>query len=200
MGINLEYPSGATPLDPDEAQGLIPGHITTQAQLNRWELQNVAAGEAWALEQKKHDILSFDFMKKLHKRMFGRTWRWAGAKRKTEKSIGIAPEAIEVEIKKLCDDVKAQLEYKSYPIEEIAARFHHRLVLIHPFPNGNGRFTRLMADLLLLQNGVERFRWGSDALNADGEIRASYIAALRAADGKDYRPLFQFLKVTEPKA
>lgn len=195
MGINFKYPAGATPLDPDEAAGLIPDHITTQEQLNRWELRNVTAGQSWAFATKRKDILSFDFMKILHKNMLGDTWRWAGERRKTEKNIGIAPENIEVEIKKLCDDVEAQLNYKSLPMDEIAARFHHRLVYIHPFPNGNGRFARLLTDLLLVQNGAERFSWGNTAdLDEDGIVRGQYIAALQAADAKDHSKLFEFVR------
>ena len=198
MGINLHYPVGATPLDPNEAAGLIPDHITTQEQLNEWEYRNVSQGERWAFARKRKNILSFDFMKALHKRMFGDTWSWAGERRTTEKTIGIAPENIAVELKKLCENVESQLKYKSWPIDEIAARFHHRLVYIHPFPNGNGRFARTMTDLLLVQNGKERFTWGATDLIGDGEIKHQYISALRAADAKDYTHLFGFVR-SNPK-
>lgn len=197
MGVTLEYPVGATPLDRDEAAGLIPSHITTQGQLNAWELQNVLEGERWAFGRKQKDILSLDFMKALHKRMFGGTWSWAGEIRTTEKNIGIAPGNIYVEIKILCDDIRVQLADGYWSTPEIAARFHHRLVSIHPFPNGNGRFSRTMADLLLVRNGIGRFAWGADLI-AEGEIRHRYISSLRAADGKDYSPLFKFLNVISP--
>lgn len=194
MGIILEYPAGATPLDRDEAAGLIPSHIANQGQLNAWELQNVLEGERWAFGRKHKEILSVDFMKSLHRRMFGDTWKWAGDIRTTEKNIGIAPANIYVEIKILCDDIRVQLAAKHWSMTEIAARFHHRLVSIHPFPNGNGRFSRTMADLLLVQNGSGRFVWGAD-LVVEGEIRHQYISSLREADKKDYRPLFEFLNI-----
>ncbi len=139
-------------------------------------------------------------MQTLHKRMFGDTWRWAGEIRKTEKNVGVAPENIEVELKKLCDDVQAQLKDKAWNIDEIAARFHHRLVYIHPFPNGNGRFARTMTDLLLVQNGADRFTWGKANLNSDGEARDRYISALRAADAKNYASLFDFVRDTPKKS
>lgn len=194
MGIALEYAIGATPLDCEEAAGLVPSHIANQGQLNAWELQNVLKGERWAFGRKHKDILSLDFMKTLHKRMFSDTWSWAGEIRTTEKNIGIAPANIYVEIKILCDDIRVQLEDGHWSIPEIAARFHHRLVSIHPFPNGNGRFSRTMTDLLLVQNGNGRFAWGAD-LVAEGEIRHRYISSLRAADGRDYRPLLGFLNI-----
>ena len=192
MGVTFEYPVGATPLDRDEAAALIPSHISTQGQLNAWELQNVLYGERWAFGRKHRIILSLEFMRLLHKRMFGDTWRWAGEIRTTEKNIGIAPGNIYVEIKILCDDVETQLKYNHWPMKEIAARFHHRLVSIHPFPNGNGRFSRTMADLLLGANGEERFAWGAD-LVGEGEIRSRYISSLRSADQRDYSSLFYFL-------
>jgi Fic-DOC domain mobile mystery protein B len=188
------HPPGATPLDPDEAAGLIPGHITTQEQLNEWELANILEGERWAFSRKRKDLLTLRFVRLLHRRMFASTWRWAGVFRKTGKNIGIDPVQIAPELKKLCDDVAYQIEHRSYPIDEIAARFHHRLTWIHPFPNGNGRFSRTMADLLLLQNGAPRFTWGAGDLVTEGGARQRYIQALRAADGRDYAPLLEFVR------
>ncbi len=194
MGLKFNYPPGATPLDPDEAEGLIPTHITTQGQLNEWELANIREGERWAFSRKRSDLLSIQFAKRLHKQMFGNTWRWAGTFRSTEKNIGVDPAQITTELKKLFDDVAYQIEHKSYQLDEIAARFHHRLTWIHPFPNGNGRHARLMTDLLLKQNGAKLFNWGSDNLVAPGEVRDRYIAALRVADGRDYALLFKFVR------
>lgn len=193
MGLRLTYPLGATPLDPDEAEGLIPRHISTQGQLNEWELQNILEGQQWAFTRRPANLLTIDFMQSLHRRMFGNTWHWAGTLRITEKSIGVAPEFISVRLRDLCDDIGAQQEYRSFPPREIAARFHHRLVFIHPFPNGNGRFSRLMTDLLLEEFGEPPFTWGEGDLIADGEVRSRYIAALRAADARDYGPLLNFL-------
>ena len=114
---------------------------------------------------------------------------------KDRKNIGVAPEAIEVEIKKLCEDTEAQLKEKSRSIDEIAARFHHRLVYIHPFPNGNGRFARTMTDLLLVQHDSARFTWGAgDLISNTSEVRKRYISALRAADGRKYSELFAFVR------
>lgn len=193
--MKLEYPPGATPLDPDEAAGLIPDHVTNQVQLNRWELQNVLNGEQWAFANKHADLLTLDFLLTLHKRMFGDTWRWAGTIRRSEKNIGVAPEHIEAELRNLFGDVEAQLRDKSWPLDEIAARFHHRLVSIHPFPNGNGRLARTMTDLLLAQQGSPRFGWGSgDLTSTDSDVRRRYISALQFADKRDYRQLFEFLQ------
>lgn len=193
MGLNLDYPAGATPLDPDEAAGLIPAHITTMGQLNDWEAQNIVQAELW-LRGRRRELLSPDFVRLLHRHMFSETWKWAGKFRNTEKSIGIDPAHISARTHDLLEDIKAQLQYKSYSLDEIAARFHHRLVSIHPFANGNGRHARLMADLLLEENGAPRFSWGQNSTADAVTVREQYIGALRAADGKNYQPLFNFVR------
>lgn len=195
MGIEFELPLGATPLDPDDAAGLLPSHIRTQGELNEWEFGNVARGEEWAFGKMHGEILTIDFLLVLHRKMFGDTWSWAGEFRKKEvQPIGVAPDQIRVALKTLLEDVKAQIQYKSWDIAEIAARFHHRLVAIHPFPNGNGRFSRTMADLLMVHSDRKPFAWGAH-LEREEEARAKYIAALQAADRKDYQPLFDLVGI-----
>lgn len=193
MAVNLDYPPGATPLDADELTSLIPGHITTQGELNEWEQLNIVQGEEWARKQRK-EILNETFVRQLHKQMFGETWRWAGEFRKSDKNIGVDWLKIGVELKKLLDDVRYQIEHGSFPADEIAVRFHHRLVAIHPFPNGNGRHARLMADLLAERLGQPRFSWGSRNLINASDTRRNYIAALQAADARDYAPLLAFAR------
>lgn len=193
MAINLDYPPGATPLDGDELASLIPGHITTQGELNEWEQLNIVQGENWARKQRK-EILNEGFLRQLHRQMFGETWKWAGEFRKSDKNIGVDWLKIGVELKKLLDDTHFQIEHASYPPDEIAIRFHHRLVAIHPFPNGNGRHARLMADLLIERLGKPRFTWGSHSLVDANATRQQYIAALQAADRRDIAPLLAFAR------
>lgn len=173
----------------------MPRHLSTQSQLNEWEHQNILAGQQWAFSRRRPDLLSIEFMQVLHKKMFGDTWRWAGTFRTTEKNIGAAPEYISVRAKDLFEDIRAQQHYKSFPPREMAARFHHRLVAVHPFPNGNGRLSRLMTDLLLVEMSEVPFTWGEGDLVAEGELRRQYIAALREADAFEYRALLDFLRV-----
>ena len=193
MAINLDYSSGATPLDADELASLIPGHITTQGELNEWEQLNILQGEAWAGKQ-RNDILDETFIRRLHRQMFGETWRWAGEFRKSDKNIGVDWLKISVELRNLLDDVRYQIDHATYPPDETAVRFHHRLVAIHPFSNGNGRHARLMADLLVERLGRPRFTWGSGSLVDASETRQRYIAALQAADSRDYAPLIAFAR------
>lgn len=188
-------PDGETALDPDEVRALMPRHIATQAELNAWEHDNIVEGERWAFSRRRKELLTADFLRRLHEKMFGATWKWAGHWRMTEKNIGIAPERVPEAVRQLLQDVAAQLDAHSYPIREIAARLHHRLVQIHPFPNGNGRVARTYADLLLFTRDEERFRWGAGDLLGQGVVRDRYVAALRAADAHDYDPLFRFLEV-----
>ncbi len=193
MAINLDFPPGVTPLDGDELASLIPSHITTQGELNEWEQLNIVQGENWARKQRK-EILNEAFLRQLHKQMFGETWKWAGDFRKSDKNIGVDWLKIGVELKKLLDDTHFQIEHASYPPDEIAIRFHHRLVAIHSFPNGNGRHARLMADLLIERLGKPRFTWGSHGLVDANDTRKNYIAALQAADRRDIAPLLAFAR------
>jgi Fic-DOC domain mobile mystery protein B len=191
--MKFDYPEGATPLEQEELMQLIPKHITTQEELNAWEERNILDAQSWAIKQK--EIVSVSFIKKLHERMFNKTWKWAGDFRKSEKNIGIQWLYIPVKVKELCDDVVYQLNYQSYSKDEIAVRFHHRLVWIHPFSNGNGRHARLIADLLIMQQGGGRFSWGMHGdLYKAGNVRKRYIEALKAADAGDYSKLLIFAR------
>lgn len=192
-----ECPPGATPLDPDEANGLIPKHITTQGQLNEWEQINILEAEKWLSRHRVvfETVVNHDFIKKLHQRMFGKTWQWAGEYRRTNKNIGVDWLNISVQLKLLLDDLVYQIENKIYPIDELAARFHHRLVATHPFSNGNGRHARMMADIVLLTQQQPRFSWGRQRNLAQASlIRERYIEALRAADRDDYTLLLAFVR------
>ncbi len=192
--MQLSYAPGATPLDPDEAAGLIPTHISTQGDLNEWEQANILQGLRWALRQKTRDLLDEKVLRELHRRMLGQTWRWAGEFRRSDKSIGVDWRQIQVQLRDLLRDVKTQIEFAAYPPDEIALRFHHRLVWIHPFANGNGRHARLAADMLIRRLGHSAFSWGGEALTSAGEPRQAYLAALRAADGRNYAPLLRFAR------
>jgi len=149
----------ATPLTPEEMRDLIPAHIAYRSELNEAEQENIARAQEWALKTRR-DLLSEKFIKELHRQMLGDVWRWAGRFRTTERSLGIAHWEIPVALRQLLDDTRAWIEYKTYPPDEIAVRFHHRLVQIHPFPNGNGRHARLMADLLVMKLGGTGFHGG----------------------------------------
>jgi Fic-DOC domain mobile mystery protein B len=193
MGDLFVQAEDAMPLTPEERRELIPTHIAYRHELNEAEQENIARAQNWALGRRR-DLLSEKFIKDLHKRMLGDVWRWAGAFRRSERNLGIPHYEISVALRHLLDDVKAWIEYKSYPPDEIAVRFHHRLVQIHPFPNGNGRHARLMADLLVMELGGERFSWGRANLQQAGDVRRHYIHALHAADHHDIGPLLAFVR------
>lgn len=191
-----DYPEGATPLDPDELAGLKFKHVTTRAQLDHLEQVNIQDGLRWlGRRKKKGDILHEGFVRELHTHLFGQVWSWAGTFRTTEKNIGIDPRQIAVQLRTLLDDARYWAENKTYDPLEAAVRFHHRLVYIHLFPNGNGRHARIMADVLLGEVlGVEAIDWaGGHNLQAMNERRKAYIHALRCADAGDYDPLLKFI-------
>ncbi|MCR9196528.1 MAG: mobile mystery protein B [Hyphomonas sp.] len=188
-------PDGATPLDPDEMEGLKYPHVTTRGQLDELEQANIEQGLAWIARRRSGSIFDDAFVRTLHRRLFGDVWDWAGEYRLTEKNIGIDPAQIAVQLRMLLDDARYWAEHKVYPPLEAAARFHHRMVQIHPFPNGNGRHARIAADIMLEEiYDHPPVKWASGFdLQADNERRDAYIAALRAADAGHFDPLLAFV-------
>lgn len=183
----------ATPITPDEREGLIPTYITLRRELNEAEQVGIEEADHWAFARKRN-ALDERFLKSLHRRMFGQVWRWAGSYRTTGRNIGVDAYRIGMDLHQLLDDVRYWIEHGTYAPDEIAVRFHHRLVAIHPFPNGNGRHARLVADLLAVQLGLPRFTWGRANLIEAKETRRAYVAALRAADGHDIARLLAFAR------
>lgn len=197
MGLNLNYIEGQTPIDEDEKECLILKGISTRQELDEHEQQNIERAVEWIMKKKKlkvSDILSEKFIKQLHKRMFGDVWKWAGFYRNTNKNIGVDWHQIPIDLKNLLDDCSYWINNNSFSEDEIAVRFKHRLVSIHLFPNGNGRHSRLMADVLIHNGfGKEIYTWGgrTHLANADN-IRTEYIAALKKADIGNYTSLIKF--------
>lgn len=194
-----DLPFAATPLDPDEADGLLHTHVTTRQELNELEEANVGAGAEWALKRavvgrRRLDVLTEEFLYELHRRMFGSVWAWAGQVRTTDKNIGVDKFTIRTEVRTLIQDSRYWREHRTYAADERAVRFHHRLVAIHPFPNGNGRHARLMADLIVQQSGGPAFSWGGVTLVETSMLRKAYITALREADQGVMEPLIDFAR------
>ena len=190
------YPIGSTPLELDEIEKLIPKHIRLQSELNEWEQFNILQANLW-LKKQKTDLMNFTtikFCKLLHKKMFDKIWKWAGEFRKTDKNIGIDWLQISVSLTMLFDDLIYQINHKTYTIDEIAVRFHHRLVYVHAFVNGNGRHARVATDFLLTILGQNIFSWGRNDLVFQNETRNKYIKALQFADKGDYKLLLNFVR------
>jgi Fic-DOC domain mobile mystery protein B len=184
--FTIDYPPGATPLNPNEAEGLIPDYITTQGELNTLERENIIEATTWAESRQHSDILTATFTLDVHRRMLNRVWKWAGKLRRSNKNIGVLA------------DTKYWIENETYGWDEIGARFHHRLVSIHVFVNGNGRHARIMTNILLSSHRKEPFSWGmrthTGALEVGGALRDEYISALKRADQGDYDALIRFVR------
>lgn len=192
------YSPGATPLDLNEIEGLIPDYITTQRELNILEQKNIIEGMKWADSQKDPDLLSITFNHKLHEKMFDQVWRWAGKPRNVDKNIGSPWQHIPTHLNQLFKNTCYWIQNKIYAWDELATRFHHKLVFIHVFPNGNGRHARLMTDILLKLNKQEPFTWGeknqSSPIEVEGKTRKAYISALQKADKNNFIDLIKFAK------
>jgi Fic-DOC domain mobile mystery protein B len=189
----LPIDDGSTPLRDDEREGLKLSYVTTRGDLNVAEQANILEAEDWAIRRER-DVPDRNFLNDLHAHMFGNVWNWAGSYRRTGKNIGVDAYRIPTDLQQLIDNCSYWIEHETYPPDEIAARFHHRLVQIHAYPNGNGRHARLATDLLLKQMDCARFTWGSASLTDRGATRRMYIDALRAADNHEYGPLMEFVR------
>ena len=190
----FETDDNSTPLTADEKDGLQLKWITLRSELNEVEARNIAQAQIWLLSNKNKEIFSTTFLCTLHKKMFGEVWKWAGVFRTTERNIGVAPYQIPVKLMQLFDDVKYWIANNTYSNHEIAVRFHHKLVQIHPFPNGNGRVSRLMGDIIFQKLEGKNLYWGNTDLVNVSEVRKNYINALRNADNGDYSDLLEFTK------
>jgi Fic-DOC domain mobile mystery protein B len=197
MGLEMEYDEGQTPLDEDEKEGLKIKSITTKGELDEFEQLNIEKAVEWTIHSNLNDtkILTETFVKDLHKRMYGDVWKWAGQFRMSEKNIGIEWTRIGLELKKLLDDTKYWIENKTYSPDEIAIRFKHRIVSIHCFPNGNGRHSRMMADIIIDSIFDEKiFTWHQSNMIKADKTRKQYINTLREADKGNIQPLIDFAK------
>ena len=197
MGLTFLYDEGQTPLDEDEKEGLKIKSITTQGELDEFEQLNIEKAVEWIIQNnfKAEKILTEKFIKSVHKKMLGDVWKWAGEFRKTDKNIGVTWTQINIELKKLIDDTIFWIENNTFPAEEIAIRFKHKLVSIHCFSNGNGRHSRIMADIIIESIFNEKvFSWHQSNMVKANHVRAKYINALRKADKGDIKPLIEFAK------
>ncbi|NND05898.1 MAG: mobile mystery protein B [Saprospiraceae bacterium] len=197
MGLDLEYINGQTPLDEDEKKGLLIPTIATREELDEFEQQNIEDWMQWVFSRsaKAETILTEKFMCRLHKRMYGDVWDWAGNFRKTNKNLRIDKWQISVALKTLCDDTLYWVKHKTFTPDEIAIRFKDRIVSIHCFPNGNGRHSRLMADVIITKVfNLPLFSWGSSDLVHQGEARSNYLKAVKAADKGDFERLLKFAR------
>lgn len=197
MGLNLEYISGQTPLDEEEKEGLKIKTITTKGDLDEFEQQNIEEAMLWVLGRtfNAKEVFTEKFICNLHKRMYSNVWAWAGKFRKTDKNIGVDKLQIPIALKVLCDDALYWIAHDSFPPEEIAVRFKHRIVSIHCFPNGNGRHSRLICDIInekLFSHAP--FSWGGTNLAQEGGVRRAYLQAIKAADLGNYEPLLAFAR------
>jgi len=200
MGLNIEYKDGQTPIDEEEKSGLLISAITTRGELDEAEQRNIEDAMLWLAQRRKRftatEILTERFICELHKRMFSGVWSWAGRFRNSEKNIGVLPYLIGVRLHALLEDCIYWIENETYSPDEIAIRFKHRIVAIHCFANGNGRHSRLIADVIIDKIfAQEVFSWGGNRLMSDGESRAAYLVALKKADQHQYEDLKEFSRL-----
>nr|WP_315418157.1 mobile mystery protein B [uncultured Pedobacter sp.] len=198
MGLDLNYIDGQTPLDEEEKEGLLISTIATREELDEFEQQNIEEAIKWTLGKKfkPEKLLTEAFIKDIHKRMYKDVWKWAGAFRKTNKNIGVDRWQVAIELKNLLEDTIFWIENNTYSPDEIAIRFKHRIVSVHCFSNGNGRHSRLLADIIIekLFHGMV-FTWGAENLSKESENRRGYLNSLKLADKGDYTELLLFARL-----
>lgn len=197
MGLDFDYNAGQTPLDPDESDGLKILSIATRGELDEFEQKNIEDALQWVFAQNftLQKVLTQKFVQQLHKRMFDQVWKWAGDFRQSNKNLGVSHFQIATSLQQLLDDCTYWIEHETYSRQEIAIRFKHRLVSIHCFPNGNGRHSRLMADIMIHKIlGKPMFSWGAKTRMKTTSARAQYLKSLKEADLESYEGLIAFAR------
>jgi Fic-DOC domain mobile mystery protein B len=197
MGLELEYLYGQTPIFEDEKEGLLIKTISTRSELDEFEQLNIESAIEWTLKQKfrSERIFTIEFIKEVHKQMYYKVWEWAGTFRKTNKNIGVDKFQINQELRSLLNDCKYWIDNNTFSDDEIAIRFKHRLVKTHPFPNGNGRHSRLCGDILISHVFNKKiFSWGHSNLIKPSENRKRYLKAVYEADAGNINPLIKFAR------
>jgi len=198
MALTGAHAPGATPLTEEDIRGLKLASIATQGELNEAEAQNILRGQEWALRSRTRalsDMLSDEYLLRLHKEMYGDVWKWAGKFREHDTNIGVPSHLIRTSLHELYAEVRGWLEYRAYPPDEIAIRLKYRVVTIHCFPNGNGRHGRMLAHVVMVRHfGLEPLPWSGSALRDPDAKRKAYIDALVAADHRDLAPLLAFAR------
>jgi len=197
MGLDLYNMDGQTPLDEEEKDGLLITTISTRGELDEFEQQNIEQAVQWTLGRsfKPELIFTEAFIRLVHQRMYGDVWAWAGDFRKTNKNLGVDKWQIPTELRYLLDDAGHWHENNTYPPDEMAIRFKHRIVSIHCFPNGNGRHSRLMADIIIEKIYKQPvFSWGAANLSSNSDIRVAYLKAIKTADAGDFGLLLAFAR------
>lgn len=195
MGLILDFEDGQTPLEDEEKEGLLIKSISTVGELNEFEQLNIEQAIIWTLRKTltPEKLLSAKFILDLHKKMYGQVWKWAGSFRKTEKNIGIPFFEIPSQLKYLLDDALFWHKNKTFTPDEFAIRIKHRLVSIHCFSNGNGRHSRLFADLIIEKLFCRQiFSWGAANLSKENNPRKIYLNALKLADQGQLEELIKF--------
>lgn len=197
MGLDIDYIDGQTPLDEEEKEALLISTIATRGELDEFEQQNIEQAIQWVMGRsfKVENVFTEEFILTVHKRMYADVWKWAGGFRKTNKNIGTDKWQIPTELRNLLNDALYWYENNIHPADEMAIRFKHRLVSIHCFPNGNGRHSRLMADIIIEKiYRMPVFSWGAANLSNDSDIRSLYLKAVKEADKGDYTLLKAFAR------
>lgn len=197
MGLVIDYIDGQTPLDEEEKDGLLIPTIATRGELDEFEQQNIEQAVQWSMGRsyKSEIIFTEEFIRTVHKRMYINVWKWAGEFRKTNKNIGVDQWQIPTNLKYLLDDARYWHENSTYPPDEIALRFKHRIVSIHCFPNGNGMHSRLMADIIIEKIYKQPvFSWGTTNIFSEEDSRTAYLKAVKTADIGDYSLLLSFAR------
>ena len=197
MGLNIDYIEGQTPLDEDEKEGLLIETISTRRELDEFEQANIQQAVEWTLKNKfgPDRILTEDFLCEVHKRMLGEVWEWAGNYRRSNKNIGVDKFQISIALRQLIEDALYWIKEKTFEPEELAIRFSHRIVKIHAFPNGNGRHSRLIADIIISHVfDLPVFSWGKSDLSKSSNIRKEYLNSIYEADNGNIQQLLNFSK------
>ncbi|MBT3984304.1 MAG: mobile mystery protein B [Bacteriovoracaceae bacterium] len=185
MSILFYNRDGQTPVDESIRKDLIPDHINDMTELYESEIENIALGIEWAKTTKKNHRDYFTWLE-VHKHMFNDVWKFAGNTRKVELNNPdfLMPYEILPQLKDLQENLIFWLENKTFDDRELMARVHERLLTIHPFKDGNGRWARLLVNMICEKQNIEVPSWGKE-IKEDDKRRSIYISAVKKARKDD---------------
>jgi Fic-DOC domain mobile mystery protein B len=197
-----DQPEGATPLD--DISGLLRRDITTRGQLDEAETLNILGAVDWIERGRLRDVFTVDFYERLHSRMYDDVWEWAGDLRSVtgaRPNIGVPPEMVPIELGRVAMEFNWEWQNSDQTnLLPFIAKYHHALVWVHPFNNGNGRWSRLACDVVMKRLAKKPLiTWATDTLNVDSGERSQYINALKMADDFDLAPLVEYLSKLNPQ-
>ncbi len=168
--------------------------ITNKRELE--EAENAAMATAFnellRMCETPHQFTSAD-IRMIHKAWLGGIYEWAGEYRQVDVRKGDISFAPAKQIPPLMDALEKGSLQRHTPcnfrsanrVTKALAEVHVELILVYPFPGGNGRVARILASLMASQAGLPIL----DFTDIIGKKKCEYFSAIHRGLYGDYNPM-----------